>query len=1113
MWNKWLFVGLITLLSVGISLADPPANHPTTGAPLVIDCLRGTPDAIDGDLSDWNLAAMTPAVLDSADQIYTGTWGGVDDLSAEFYVLWDDVNVYIAAIVHDDALSTSKSGGDIWNADCIEVFFSTTNAVATGDHSEHYQYGFNVINQKYIWDDMEGSAAEPAYLTVVSSITDDGYICEVSIPYGEITPLDWSVGSEIGFHPCVDDTEATDREIQMTWTGLEAHDQSTSFGRIILSDQRAIAKELAKDPSPANGATGLPLDTTLSWSAGEYAVAHDVYMGTSFDDVNDGTTPTSAGQSATTYDPGMLEYGQTYYWRIDEVNGAPDNTVFKGEVWSFSTEAFADPIKGVIATSNVPAEAGSGPEKTVDGSGLNDADQHSVDAPDTWLALPTVDEMPWIQYEFDSVYKLHQMMVWNYNSQFEMVLGFGIKDVTVEYSENGTDWIVLGDEVFAQATARATYTANTVVDFGGVPVKYVRLTVINGYGPMGQYGLSEVRFLAIPVQAREPDPADGALQVDPSTALTWRAGREAASHEVYLSTDEGAVADGTALAGTVDDATYAAAGLEFGSVYYWKVNEVNEAEAVSTWEGAIWSFTTQAYAVIDDMESYNDEDNVIYETWIDGWINGTGSTVGYLLAPFAEQSVVHGGGQSMPLAYDNSFAPFYSEAEFDMGGADLTVGGAENLRLFVEGEAPSFFEAADGSIMMNAIGADIWGTADQFRYAYKNLTGDGSMIARVDEIGASTDGWAKAGVMIRQATGTGSQHSFMAMTSGDGNGASFQGRPEQGLDSVNADATSAVAPPYWVRIDRAGNTLTGFVSEDGQNWTQIGDPRDVAMTGSVLIGLALCSHNASSATSATFSEVSFTGSVSGNWQIAEIGLEQPEGNIPESLYVAVEDTAGNVAVAMNPDDAATARPGWSEWIIPYSELTGVNLGSVRTLYIGVGDRDNPSAGGAGLVFIDDIGFGKPGASAVENLLANGGFEDGAMAPWSTYGDVTAEVVTDDPAEGSACLHVTVNAAGANFWDAGLQHTGHVFEAGKQYTLSAYLKCSEGTRDINFKPELAADPWSGFGDQVLTMTDEWAQFSVTTPVLEEDVDPAAITFHIAFTAGEFWIDDVQFYEVQ
>ena len=156
---------------------------------------------------------------------------------------------------------------------------------------------------------------------------------------------------------------------------------------------------------------------------------------------------------------------------------------------------------------------------------------------------------------------------------------------------------------------------------------------------------------------------------------------------------------------------------------------------------------------------------------------------------------------------------------------------------------------------------------------------------------------------------------------------------------------------------------------------------------------------------------------------------------------------------------------------------------------------------------------------VVNLIANGGFEDGVPDPWSTYGDASLEVVTElvgaavpeAPVEGTSCLHVTVGSAGANFWDAGLQHGGHVFEAGKSYTLSAYLKAKEGTMNINFKPELAADPWTGYGSQEFTMTDTWAEYTVNTGVLPENVDPASITFHIAYTAGEFYVDDVRFTE--
>ena len=453
--------------------------------------------------------------------------------------------------------------------------------------------------------------------------------------------------------------------------------------------------ELAADPSPADTMSDISRDTVLVWEPGEFAATHDVYLGTIFDDVNDATRGDTRGvlvsenQSGTTYDPGRLEFGQTYYWRIDEVNAAPDNTIFKGNVWSFAVEPLAYPITNIIVTSNGVSETGVGPENTVNGSGLDGNDQHSIDSDDMWLARAPGAEPIQIEYAFDHVYKLHQMLVWNYNVQFEILLGFGIKDVTAEYSEDGMDWTVLGDVELAQATARMDYVYNTTIDFDGAPVKYVRLTVNSGFGTMGQYGLSEVRFLSIPVQAREPEPADVATDVSIDTVLAWRAGRGATSHEVYLGTGPEAL---PAVA-TVDAGTYTPGTLDLSTVYYWRIDEVNEAEAVTTWEGGLWSFTTQEFAVIDGFEAYDDEDNRIYDTWLDGWVNGSGATVGYFEEPFAEQTIVNSGRQSMPLTYNNAVTPFYSEASRIWAVAqNWTAGGADTLQLSFQGVADNSVE-------------------------------------------------------------------------------------------------------------------------------------------------------------------------------------------------------------------------------------------------------------------------------------------------------------------------------------------------------------------------------------------------------------------------------------
>ncbi len=841
----------------------------------------------------------------------------------------------------------------------VAKFYGWVTVPYTGDYQFHYacdDYGMLYVSQ----DEEMANAVEVAYVDGWAAIDEWN---KYPTQHSEVMKL--KAGQVMAVMAFFQEAGGGDN-MDIGWTG-PAPLSSDITNPTYLTDYITHIPPTptrAKNPSPETEAIDIPRDVVLSWSAGKFAATHDVYLGTVFDDVNNASRSNplgvlvSQGQAAVTFDPpGLLDFGTTYYWRVDEVNAPPSNTIYKGDVWSFTAEPFAYPVANIIATSNGVSDEGSGPEKTVDGSGLNAADQHSVESTDMWLALSSPEPL-YIQYEFDRIYKLDEMLVWNYNVQFELLLGFGVKDVTIEYSQDGVDWTVLGDETLAQATAKATYTANSAIDFGGVPAKFVRLNVNSGFGPMGQYGLSEVRFMYIPAHAREPEPADGATGVDVTSALSWRAGREAVSHEVYVGTDP----ETLDLAATVSAPTVASAGLEFGMTYYWMVDEVNDADATPVWGGDLWTFSTQEYALIDGFEDYNDDieaGTAIFDTWIDGWVNDNGSTVGYFDSPFAEKSIVHGGSQSMPIQYDNSTSPFYSEAErtFD-SPQDWTGNGADTLVLYVRGNAPDFVEAADGSIVMSGIGTDIWDVADQFRYAYKNLSGDGSMTARVDSIVRSNE-WAKAGVMIRETLEPGSKHAFAAATPEPAHGLSFQRRPVAGQASANTDVAS-IDLPHWVKLTRKGNIFTMQQSEDGVTWVDVtpATPVDITMNANVYIGLAVCSHDAGIVTAAEMSNVSTTGNVTGAWQTAEIGVAQPVGNSSEPMYVIIEDAAGKTKKVTNADATITVRPTWQEWAIPYSELSGVNLSRVEKVIIGIGGS---GTGGTGTVYVDDIGFGRPAA--------------------------------------------------------------------------------------------------------------------------------------------------------
>jgi hypothetical protein len=479
-----------------------------------------------------------------------------------------------------------------------------------------------------------------------------------------------------------------------------------------------------------------------------------------------------------------------------------------------------------------------------------------------------------------------------------------------------------------------------------------------------------------PLLAWGANPADGTTpDVQSALPLSWSAGENASQHDVYFGTDVDAVdiADTSTpeiYRGRQDGTSYTPSeGVEWdGGPYFWRVDEVNTDGTIS--RGRVWSFTVADFILVEDFESYDAGDNQVWYSWHDGLGygapgaepyyagNGTGAAVGdETTGSYMEETIVHSGGKSLPLFYDNNKQGFakYSETEFTLTSPrDWTTENVAELSLWFRGypaSVGSFVEAPAGTNTVTGSGADIWNDSDQFHFAFKTLTGPGSISAKVDSVG-NTDAWAKAGVMIRETLEAGAKHAMMVVT--PSSGISFQRRFD--TDGASSDTTTGgITAPYWVKIERdlAGN-FTAYSSTDGTNWQVQGDPQPFQMASNAYIGLAVTAHNASQTCEAKFSNVTITGNVGTMWTNQDIGIQS---NSAEPLYLAVSNSVGNPAVVVHDNPDAVLIDTWTEWVIPLQTLAdrGINLTDVDKIAIGLGTKGNTTtSGGAGKVFIDDV---------------------------------------------------------------------------------------------------------------------------------------------------------------
>jgi len=489
-------------------------------------------------------------------------------------------------------------------------------------------------------------------------------------------------------------------------------------------------------------------------------------------------------------------------------------------------------------------------------------------------------------------------------------------------------------------------------------------------------------------QARLPSPHDNAIDVPQEAILSWKAGSYAVTHNVYF----GKVAEDV---NTADPANpldvmvgenqtinaYDPPGLlDFGETYYWRVDEINDLEPNSPWIGNLWSFTVINYFIVDDFESYTDyAPNDIFSSWVDGWgVDENGALVGHdnpdidAGEHFLETVEVNGGEQSLPYFYNNTGTAIYSEATRAFSEPqDWTRESVTELSLWFKGNPPytgSFVENPVGTYTMTGAGADIWNTSDEFHFAFKEFTGAGTIIAKVENV-QNTQEYAKAGVMIRDTLDADSRYASVFIT--PENGVRFQYRTDINTNT-DRQFVEGITAPYWVKLERSlGGLVRAYYSADSTTWERF-DLQQVTMSSPMYIGLAVTSHDAALTCEAKFSNVSFPGTnVDMSWADQDIGMLS---NKPEPMYVILDGSAK----VYHDDPNAALIDAWTEWVIPLEKFAdqGIDLTGVNSIGFGFGDRDNPQQpGGAGTMYFDDIRLYLPRSVELEDIaVENFSFE-------------------------------------------------------------------------------------------------------------------------------------------
>jgi len=203
---------------------------------------------------------------------------------------------------------------------------------------------------------------------------------------------------------------------------------------------------------------------------------------------------------------------------------------------------------------------------------------------------------------------------------------------------------------------------------------------------------------------------------------------------------------------------------------------------------------------------------------------------------------------------------------------------------------------SSGTWAIQGGGGDMWGTSDQMRLISEPQAYNGTVTAEVTSQ-SDTDPWAKSGLMVRLTDSPSAPYYSVLLT--PGNGVVVQYRSEQNGDTSQVTGVSATAPSY-LQVGRSGDTFTAYTSSDGVNWTAFpGSTVTIsALSGTLLAGMVVCSHNTVESNTTVFSDVAITGTgtqagLPYPWSDGDVGGSTPAGSASYAGSTFTVEGGGN----------------------------------------------------------------------------------------------------------------------------------------------------------------------------------------------------------------------------